>query len=206
MILGFDTSGPYISIAVWDGQRAVATSHDEMAKGQAEALLPLIDALLERAGLAHYDLSKIGVGIGPGNFTGVRISVSAAKGLARGLGIPVRGVSGLEAAACGADGPVLACLAAPKDQAFVQGFGVSGFETPRLMAIANMPAGLGADCVGTAGAAIAEQIDGRAVPAAFAPGSAIARIAEHGSGAATPLYLREADAAPSRLKAPELLF
>lgn len=205
MILGFDTSGPYISIAVWDGESIVAASHEQMAKGQAEALLPLVERLLDGAGLKLRELTKIGVGIGPGNFTGVRISVSAAKGLARGLAIPVCGVSLLEAAAFGADAPVLAVLAAPKEQAFVQGFGVAGFDEPRLMAIVDLPAGLGVDCVGTGADAVAMQIGGRPMPAAFAPGSAIAQIAEQGEGAATPLYLREADAAPSRLKAPELL-
>jgi len=59
-----------------------------MTKGQAERLFPMIDETLQTAGLSLKDLDAISVATGPGNFTGVRICVSAARGLALSLGIP----------------------------------------------------------------------------------------------------------------------
>ena len=67
-----------------------------MAKGQAERLVPLLGDLLARAGVAWADVGLIVVGTGPGNFTGIRISVSLARGLALGLGVPAIGVNGFE--------------------------------------------------------------------------------------------------------------
>ena len=68
-----------------------------MAKGQAEALMSFLNKLLAVSSLNWSDLSKIGVCTGPGNFTGIRISVSAARGLALGLEIPAIGVTSFEA-------------------------------------------------------------------------------------------------------------
>ena len=70
-----------------------------MEKGQAERLMPLISELLAEAGVVLADVTAIAVGTGPGNFTGVRIAVAAARGLALGLGVPAIGVTRLEALA-----------------------------------------------------------------------------------------------------------
>ena len=66
-----------------------------MAKGQAERLMPMLEELLAEAGIAWRIFAPLAVGTGPGNFTGVRISVAAARGLALGLGIPAIGVTRL---------------------------------------------------------------------------------------------------------------
>ncbi len=87
-----------------------------MARGQAERLIPLLQQVLNDHGAVWNDLDAIGVGVGPGNFTGIRISVSAARGLALGLGKPAIGVSNLEAQAYGLDGPVLRCPDARRDR------------------------------------------------------------------------------------------
>ena len=68
-----------------------------MARGQAESLFPMLEELMGEADMAWRDLDAIGVGVGPGNFTGIRISVSAARGLALSLGIPAVGINTLEA-------------------------------------------------------------------------------------------------------------
>jgi len=96
VILGFDTSGPHCAAALtWD-QGKVAQRFEEMAKGQAERLVALLQELLESEGFGWGDLDALAVGIGPGNFTGIRISISAVRGLALALGIPVIPVSNFE--------------------------------------------------------------------------------------------------------------
>ena len=70
-----------------------------MDRGQAERLLPMLEELMAEAGAGWTALDGIGVVTGPGNFTGVRLAVAAARGLALGLGIPAVGVSIFEALA-----------------------------------------------------------------------------------------------------------
>ncbi len=97
-----------------------------MAKGQAERLMPMLQASLAETGCAWKDVAAIAVGVGPGNFTGVRIAVSAARGLALGLGIPGIGVSAFETMrdpeALGAHPVEIVSLEAPRGQAYVQAF------------------------------------------------------------------------------------
>lgn len=91
-ILAFDTSAAHCAAALLrDGQSV--TRVETMARGQGERLMGLLEELLEDNQTRWADLDAIGVCIGPGNFTGIRISVSAARGLALGLGIPAVGVS-----------------------------------------------------------------------------------------------------------------
>lgn len=75
----------------------VADCFEEMARGQAERLFPIFDNVLSEVGAVWEELDAIAVGTGPGNFTGIRIAVSAARGLALSLGIPAIGVSGFDA-------------------------------------------------------------------------------------------------------------
>ena len=88
LILAIDTSAAHCAAAVLCGDEILVSSQEEMAKGQAERLLVLVQELLVQAGKTMDQLDAIGVGVGPGNFTGIRISVSAARGLALGPGIP----------------------------------------------------------------------------------------------------------------------
>lgn len=93
IVLAFDTSGPHVTAAVLHDEKVIAQQHEDMARGQAERLIPLLEEVLASTSLTWRDLARIGVGIGPGNFTGIRISVSAARGLALALEIPAIGVS-----------------------------------------------------------------------------------------------------------------
>lgn len=95
-----------------------------MAKGQAERLLPLIEEMLVSQGASFADLTGIAVGTGPGNFTGIRIAVSLARGLALGLGVPSLGVTGFESVsqAGGLTGPHWAVINAPRGQVYAQRF------------------------------------------------------------------------------------
>ncbi|MEX3016595.1 tRNA (adenosine(37)-N6)-threonylcarbamoyltransferase complex dimerization subunit type 1 TsaB [Gymnodinialimonas hymeniacidonis] len=126
LILAFDTSGPHCAIALLQGETVLASRFEEMAKGQAERLMPLIEATLAEDGLPLDVLDAIAVGIGPGNFTGIRIAVSAARGLALALGTPAIGVSNFEVMR-GPNSrrdhePQLVSLPAPRGTVFLQAF------------------------------------------------------------------------------------
>ena len=212
MILGFDTSSAHVGAALFDGQDVIAARHEGMARGQAERLFPMLDELLAEAGLTYGDLDAIGVGIGPGNFTGIRISVSAARGLALSLEIPAVGVSLLDAVALGTTGPVLACLQAPRGQAYVMSHGMARGIAPQLVAIADVPTAWsepGLTCIGSAAEDVAARLDAGLAPAQYAPASAIARIAaqrwQSSPPPPAPLYLKPADAAPARDAPPVIL-
>ena len=126
VILGFDTSGHHCAAALRWGDDQVAHVTEDMAKGQAERLMPLLQALLDQEGYSWADLDAVAVGIGPGNFTGIRIGVSAARGLALGLGIPAIGVSSFELMrgtnSTRDQRPQLVSLPAPRDTNYVQLF------------------------------------------------------------------------------------
>lgn len=95
-LLAIDTAGPRLQLALLAGDSA-DTLVEEMQTGQAERLFPAIAELLARNGVAYADLTRVAVTTGPGSFTGVRIGLSAARGLALALGIPVVGVPTLHA-------------------------------------------------------------------------------------------------------------
>jgi tRNA threonylcarbamoyladenosine biosynthesis protein TsaB len=99
IVLAFDTSGPYCAVAICDDSGCLYSQKVEMPKGQAENLVPQLVAALETHGVNWGQISALAVGVGPGNFTGVRISVSFARGLAMSLGIKAVGVSNFEVVA-----------------------------------------------------------------------------------------------------------
>ncbi len=210
LVLGLDTSGGWCGAALIDVDICPAAAYENMARGQAERLFPMIEEVLEAAGATWSDIGRIGVGIGPGNFTGIRISVSAARGLSLSLGVPAIGVSLLDALAHGTDGPILACIDARRDEAYFQRYGF-GDPAPFLSPIATLPDERVADlkCIGNAAAGATDRLGAQHAPAAFAPASAIARLAALADPAKAqrpaPLYIRAPDAAPPRDPAPTLL-
>ena len=127
-ILGFDTATPETVVGLLvDGAEPLELRHAPVPgkrPGHASQLLPLARALLERAGLRFADVGRIGVGVGPGTFTGLRIGVATARALAQGSGAELAAVSTLRALAEGAGhaGPVLAVLDARRGEAFAAGY------------------------------------------------------------------------------------
>ncbi len=102
MLLAFDTSLDICSVALLDSAGVAAVQiRKQMPRGHAEALLPMIDAALLEAGISMGALERIAVTTGPGTFTGVRVGVSAARGLALALKLPVAGITTLEMLAGG---------------------------------------------------------------------------------------------------------
>jgi len=212
LILGFDTSAAHCAAALLSGDRVVATRHEAMATGQAEALMPLLETLLSDAGLVWADLSAIGVGVGPGNFTGTRIAVAAARGLALALSIPAVGVSRFEALAEGLPRPLYVIEAAHRGEMYLQEFDATGAQAPRLLGPDDLPHAISAPAAtGSASAEAAARIPGLRVLAPVQPlAVAIARVAAArwrtpGLPRPAPIYLRPADAAPARDGPPPLL-
>ena len=210
-VLAFDTSAAHCAAALLSDNTVIAERCEEMAKGQAERLLPLIEDLLRDNGLAMSDLTALGVGVGPGNFTGIRISVATARGLAMSLGIPAVGVSTLVANAEGLATPCLSILDARRDMVYVQLVGTD--ESPHLLPRSELPRALRDQAVATVVGYDAEPIaEALACPAtrpAFPVAVAIARIAARKAGPnllrPAPLYLRDPDAAPSSILPPAML-
>ena len=189
--LGFDTSAAHCAAALFNGQTILATHHQPMQRGQAEHLFPLIQSVLDQADVALADLGVIGVGIGPGNFTGIRIAVAAARGLSLSLGIPAIGVTAPEAAAYGLPRPCRIIQPTRGGEVIWQDF-ITGTDTrPALGPADALPAGPApSDPITPIAEAIAR--------------IAHARRADRGPRPA-PLYLRPADAAPARDRGPVML-
>jgi len=95
-ILGFDTSAAHCAAALLKNDKNISTVFTEMQKGQVESLFQILETLLKNESTTWDNLNAIGVGVGPGNFTGIRISVSAARGLALSLKIPAIGISNFD--------------------------------------------------------------------------------------------------------------
>lgn len=182
LTLAFDTSGPYVSAALLRDDRVCAQHCEAMARGQAERLVPLLEQTLQDAGISWNDLDRIGVGIGPGNFTGIRISVACARGLALALNIPAIGVSSFEAVRQ-IDPTARAAVPAMRDQLYV-----CDDDTPKLVPLAQ------------AGSVILPP-DPQSLVIAMAH---VARRATPGAAPA-PLYIKPADAAPAKDQAPVIL-
>ncbi|SDY73626.1 tRNA (adenosine(37)-N6)-threonylcarbamoyltransferase complex dimerization subunit type 1 TsaB [Citreimonas salinaria] len=225
LILGFDTSAAHCAAALLRGDTLLARTHESMARGQAERLMPMLQDLLDAQGVAWADLAALAVGTGPGNFTGIRIAVSAARGLALGLGIPAIGVSGFEALA-GPDGPAGgdAIVSLPSTR---RGSDVvlMAFRDGRP---AGAPVELALDApppdtlprhlpvIGAEATALTERFGGaeaqpRDLDARGGIAEALSRVALHRLRAGesfdrpAPLYIRPADAAPARDAPPRIL-
>ena len=203
VVLGFDTSGKYCSAALFADGVVVSAKHEDMSRGQAERLFPMLEEVLSGAGHTWADLDALGVGSGPGNFTGIRIGISAARGLALSLGIPAVSVPLMDALAEDAPLPALLSLAGPRSMYYLQlrEIGKTG-ETDLSDLMSRPPCPSGTVAIGEESDVIAEAFDIPQHPAAYAPGSAIARIAARHFPATTerptPVYLRPADAAPRK--------
>ncbi len=155
-----------------------------MGRGQAERLIPMLEEVLATAGKEWSDLDRIGVGIGPGNFTGIRIAVSAARGLALGLDIPAIGVSTFDAIHQ-AEPDAVAAVLAPRGQVYLCASG----GTPELRPLAEA---VGAVMIDKP-TILAERI------------ARVAAVRSPSDARPAPLYIRPADAAPSRDAPPVIL-
>ena len=122
IVLSLDTCLAACSVAVLDGGRVRAARAEVMARGHQERLAPMAQAVMAEAGLPFAALMRIGVTVGPGSFTGLRVGVAFAKGLAAALDVPAVGIGTLEALAAQGEGLVFAAIDARRDQLYLQAF------------------------------------------------------------------------------------
>jgi tRNA threonylcarbamoyladenosine biosynthesis protein TsaB len=196
LILAFDTATDVAT-------SALVSSGEVLGErlSRAVTLLEDVDALLRQAGAHTADVEALAVGIGPGSFTGVRVGLATARGLALALGVPVAGVSTLDALAAGAPGAVPVVDARRGEVFVLQG-------EPRVLGPAELELLPGTTCVGSgavryrslleaAGAVVPPDADERHLPRArfhamlardFGPAEAV-----------EPLYLRIPDADRTRM-------
>jgi len=216
-VLAIDTALAACSAAVLDTVfgGVVAGESLPMVRGHAEALMPLIARVMERAELAFPDIDRVAVTTGPGSFTGLRVGISAARGIALAADRPAFGVSTLSAYAAPhlADDktvPVIAAIDARHEQVYLQVFGPGGsiVVAPRLAHLSEaVRAASAAPCrvVGSAAQAVADRMpDGAPAPlridARDAPDidwvARMGAVLPEGQALPKPQYLRAPDAQP----------
>ncbi len=208
IVLAIDTCLAACSAAVADGERVLASASEPMERGHQERLGPLVRETMLAAGVAFDRLDRIGVTVGPGSFTGLRVGLSFAKGLGFALGRPVAGIGTLEALAASADrgGLRIVAVDAKRGQLWIQAFN----EGEPLMApdalepgeaaarVAELWSGGAATLIGSGAGLLGEAAPGARVETLAAPDpAAVARLAQARRDPIAPprpLYLRAPDA------------
>jgi len=188
-LLAFDTAGTACSAAIWRDGTVCARQFEAMSRGQSELLVPMIEAVMDEAGIAYPALDAIAVTCGPGGFTGVRIGLATARALALACARPVIGISNFEAIAAAvpedarAGRRLAVVIDAKRSDIYIQALGPDLEPVTPARAIAPkdlgafLPEGpllLAGDAVDTALAAL--EAAGRDAVAAAAPGRADAGV------------------------------
>jgi tRNA threonylcarbamoyladenosine biosynthesis protein TsaB len=191
--LAIDTAAPRLQLAVLKADGHVDVSIDEIGTGHAELIFVRLAALLARNSLAYDDLQRVATTAGPGSFTGLRIGLSAARGIGLARGIPVMGVPSLLAVSLSAPTgkPVAVLLDARRSEAYFQDFAEPGLaeSPPRLLAMETARAAI------PAGVTLIES--------PYPDIAALARFAATADPLAFPpeaAYVRDADAKPQANK------
>jgi tRNA threonylcarbamoyladenosine biosynthesis protein TsaB len=144
-VLAIDTSLPAVSVCIFDGdaQQAVARETLPMQKGHAEALMPMIERVARQGG-GFASLGRVAVTVGPGSFTGIRIGVAAARGIALACGSEAVGVSTLAALATPLlfsddERIVVAAIDASHGNVFLSAYNSNGrvLTSPRLISLSD---------------------------------------------------------------------
>ena len=204
MILAVDTCLAASSIAVLDGETVRAARSEPMTRGHQERIAVLAREVMAEAGVRFPDLTRIAVTVGPGSFTGLRVGLSFAKGLATALSIPCVGINSLEALAAtsGASGFVAGVLDAKMGQVYLQVFdGGKALMAPDALEIgvaaarlAELYSGGPAALIGSGAPLLADVLpEATVLTPAFADPVAVARLAAARPApthSPRPLYLR----------------
>jgi tRNA threonylcarbamoyladenosine biosynthesis protein TsaB len=149
-VLAIETSGPRGSVALLEGDALVVGLEHDQPNAHAERILPMVEQALATAGFDKGSLERVAVGIGPGSFTGLRVGIALAEGLALGLDRPLVGVASLRAMAASAPATEsrirIPVLDAGRAEVFVAAYAADGKEmlAPCAIPIAEAYARLGA--------------------------------------------------------------
>jgi tRNA threonylcarbamoyladenosine biosynthesis protein TsaB len=208
-VLAIDTTLNACQAALWGPEGLIAVQSEPMQRGQAERLAPLVAELLADAGVRPGDLTRVAVTTGPGSFTGTRVGLAFARGLALALKLPCVGVSTLEvlALAGGHEGLRAAVVQTPGAlylAAYADGIAVlepMGAEAPGAAALlVKAFGGRPAILRGPGAAALAALVPG-CIAAGGGAGPDVAElarlgatIADPGTAPPHPTYLRDPDA------------
>ncbi len=224
--LAMDTAGNVCAACLYDSERGqiLAEVSEEIGRGHAERLMGIISDVLAEAKISYNDIDKVITTVGPGSFTGIRVGVATARGFGVGLGIPVVGVTNLEAVMAEARQSgrhdsaclMLAVMEAGRGHAYAQ----ANFKTvfadandPFMASLGDIASAVGAGLNGRAGElvlcggqaeALASAMDSPVTIADTPPAPRISVIAhlgadrEEGSSRPEPLYLRKPDAKPQQ--------
>ena len=216
-LLVIDTALGACTAAVFEDGRPLAVRFEPMTKGHQERLGGLVRDVMAEAGGGFESLDRIGVTVGPGSFTGLRVGLAFAQGLGAALDRPVVGISALDALAASLDdaaGAVAALIDARRGQVyarlFTSGSALGPDEALSLEDIARRLAEIGPNValIGNGAAVLAEafpdlkfaRIDDRVAPSPEALARLAAAAADPAMHPPRPLYLRAPDATPpSRL-------
>ena len=197
LCLSIDTASDLTSVALVDdmGQKAVAEL--TVARGQGEALFSMISQLFDEMHKTPSDLTHIGVAVGPGSFTGVRIGLATARGLGLALGIPVLGVNNFQAVAGTAQGSGKIVLDSKRQDYFVQDFQKGHLVgVPALKTTDELKQELPFTAIGNGAKKLADTIGCDVMTSSEPTAITIAQIVLHRPQDTVephPQYLREAD-------------
>ena len=159
MILAFDTSTAACTAALFDGSGACVARRDEViGRGHSERLVPMIAELLDGR-----SAERVVVGVGPGSFTGIRVGIAAAHGLAIGWGAELVGMSSLAllALSCGEGSEAAVAVIGGHGELFVQEFAPSGEPVSELRNLAPAAAAAMTKAVQVVGSGAWQLVDAR---------------------------------------------
>ena len=227
-IIALETSAKAVSAAITQSGRVLASGYQDTGLTHSRTLMPIVEHLFRNTGLTLQDMDAVAVSAGPGSFTGIRIGVSAAKGLAFAADKPAVGVSTLAAMARNVafcDGLVVCAMDARRNQIYnalflAQDGHLTRLTEDRAVALADLAEELRDDprpktVVGDGAQLCAEALDGAGIACRLAPphlimqnAMSVALEAEHlaaegglvSAQALSPVYLRPPQA--QRLRTP----
>ncbi|MFM6852268.1 MAG: tRNA (adenosine(37)-N6)-threonylcarbamoyltransferase complex dimerization subunit type 1 TsaB [Terrabacter sp.] len=169
LLLAIDTSTTAITVGLHDGSSVVAEETTLDARAHAEHLAPGIEAALASVGAAPHDVTDVVVGIGPGPFTGLRVGIVTGRTFAFALGLPVRGITSLDALAHqawadGRRGDLLVATDARRKEVYAAAYalvdaGAVRTTEPEVSRAADLPPALrGLPCAGRGPSLYAEAL------------------------------------------------
>ena len=205
IVLAIDTAGTgcYAALYNSDEDTILGTAGADIGRGHAERLMAFVDAALDAADLTLKDIDRIAVTIGPGSFTGIRVGVAAARGLALALGVPAVGVPSLSAFAADrwTGKPLLVAKDAKRDEVYWQSFAADGaalsppaiasLDEAQILATAH-----DGDIAGSAAVLLREGAQPETDGVSIATVARLGARLDPAANTPKPLYLRGPDAKP----------